>query len=236
MHQVFEKSPGSFTALIVQDAIFRSKDWAHRISDVSGEFVVVRFPDTVEKLVQCCSRFQQSLALIDHTMFDLISSDVWTSLTRCGGSVRLIARIEGDESAEKLAPLLLRGCHGFVSQNISRASLTRVLRVVGEGEVAASRKVLSLALNGLLAGSGSPKLSRREQEVIGLLSQRLSNKVIAQQLFISEETLRWHLRNLYTKTGLDSRGQLLDYAAAATQQSSSSPPQGLKAMAAHNSE
>jgi DNA-binding NarL/FixJ family response regulator len=236
MRQVMESSPGSFTALIVQDAIFRSKDWAHRISDVSGDFVLVRFPDTVERLVHCCSRFENSIALIDHTMFDLISSDIWTSLTRCGGSVRLIARIEGNESADALARLLQRGCHGFASEHISRASLRRVLRVVSQGEVAATRKVLSRALHGLLAGSGSPKLSRREQDVMALLSQRLSNKAIAQQLFISQETLRWHLRNLYTKTGLDSRCELMDYAAAALQQCRTLPVPPLKVLAAGGSE
>jgi ATP/maltotriose-dependent transcriptional regulator MalT len=49
--------------------------------------------------------------------------------------------------------------------------------------------------------------------VINLLGQRLSNKTIAQQLFISEETLRWHLRNLYGKTGFETRGDLIEYAA-----------------------
>ncbi|MEI9973836.1 MAG: helix-turn-helix transcriptional regulator [Ignavibacteriota bacterium] len=91
--------------------------------------------------------------------------------------------------------------------------------------------MLSRALQGSLSGNSSPKLSRREQDVIGLLSQRLSNKTIAQQLFISEETLRWHLRNLYTKTGLDTRRDLVEYATTTIQQNQVIPA-ALNALAA----
>jgi len=229
--EVYNGPSKSFTALIVQDAIFRSKTWAERIADVSEDLVSVRFPDRIEDLVHCCSRFDDCIALIDQRMFDSVTPQVLASLSRSGGSVRLIARIEGEETTEDLARLLLRGCHGFVNERISRSSLRRVLRVVSQGEVAATRKVLSRALQGLLAGSGQPKLSRREQEVVALLSQRLSNKNIAQHLYISEETLRWHLRNLYTKTGLESRQELEEYAANTIQQNRPAG-QDLKALAA----
>jgi DNA-binding CsgD family transcriptional regulator len=49
--------------------------------------------------------------------------------------------------------------------------------------------------------------------VLSLLGQGLSNRSIAERLFISPETLRWHLRNLYSKTELRSRGELIEYAA-----------------------
>jgi DNA-binding CsgD family transcriptional regulator len=203
----------SFAALIVQDQIYRSRDWVQRVAAVSDDFVLVRFPDRINSLVQCCSRFENSIALIEQTMFELVTSEILTGLSRSACSVRLIARVDGTESADQLAGLLLRGCHGFVSDRISAASLRRVLAGVRRGEIVATRKVLSRALYGVLEGRSSPKLSPRETEVMNLLGQRLSNKIIAQQLFISEETLRWHLRNLYGKTGLETRGDLIEYAA-----------------------
>ncbi len=74
-------------------------------------------------------------------------------------------------------------------------------------------------------------MSRREQDVLALLGQHLSNKTIAQQLFISEETLRWHLRNMYSKTGLETRRELVEYATRALQQHRPSPA-ALKVLAA----
>ena len=67
----------------------------------------------------------------------------------------------------------------------------------------------------MLAGRLAPKLSRREHDVLSLLGQGLSNRSIAERLFISPETLRWHLRNLYSKTELRSRGELIGYASNA---------------------
>ncbi|MEI9973835.1 MAG: hypothetical protein WDO73_18345 [Ignavibacteriota bacterium] len=124
-YEAAESTPGSFTALIVQDSIFRSPAWAQRISDVSEDFVVVRFPNRIENLVQCWSRFETSIAFIDQAMFEFISAEVIASMARLGRPVRLIARIQGIESADVLARLLLRGCRGFAMENISRASLRR---------------------------------------------------------------------------------------------------------------
>jgi DNA-binding NarL/FixJ family response regulator len=202
----------SFTALIVQDAIFRSKDWFQRITDVSDDFVLVRFPDAIEHLVRCCLHFETSIALVDRSLFDLITPAIRSNFTRSGASVRLVVKLEGSEPPELLESLLIDGCHGFVTEGISRSSLKRVLRTVCTGEIAATRKTLSNALARLLARKNLQKLSRREQEVIALLGKRLSNRSIAQELFISEETLRWHLRNLYTKTDLANRGELVEYA------------------------
>jgi DNA-binding NarL/FixJ family response regulator len=214
MRELRNRPLNSFAALIVQDAIFRSKDWSHRITDVSDDFVLVRFPDALENLVRCCLRFDNSIVFVDKSLFELVTPAVLSAFGRSGASVRLIVRIDGSEPSDLLECLLLQGCHGFVTEGISRPSLKRVLRAVSVGEIAATRGVLSNALGRVLAGKNMQKLSRREQDVIALLGRRLNNKSIAQELFISEETLRWHLRNLYTKTDLGTRVELVEYAAS----------------------
>jgi ATP/maltotriose-dependent transcriptional regulator MalT len=45
-----------------------------------------------------------------------------------------------------------------------------------------------------------------------LLGQGLTNKAIAERLFITPETLRWHVRNLYGKTRVQGRDKLIRYA------------------------
>jgi DNA-binding NarL/FixJ family response regulator len=208
------RSPKAFDALIVQDAIFRSHGWAQRIADVSDDFVLVRCPDRLESLINCCMRFETSIALLDRSLFESVAPAVASGLGRSGASIRPVVRIDGSETSEYQERLLQLGCHGFVSEKASRASLKRVLRAVSAGEIAATRRVLSRALKALVAGKNAPKLSRREQDVMVLLGQCFSNKRIAQELFISEETLRWHLRNLYAKTNFESRAELVEHAAA----------------------
>jgi LuxR family transcriptional regulator, maltose regulon positive regulatory protein len=55
--------------------------------------------------------------------------------------------------------------------------------------------------------SGTEALSERESRVVGLLAQALPNKKIARTLGISPETVKWHLKNIYSKLGVSSRDE-----------------------------
>lgn len=53
-------------------------------------------------------------------------------------------------------------------------------------------------------------LSEREREVAALAAEGLRNKEIAQRLFISEETVKSHIRSIFNKTNIDRRSKLVD--------------------------
>ena len=61
--------------------------------------------------------------------------------------------------------------------------------------------------------SGRDVLSKREDEVLTLVAQGLSNKQIANQLSISENTVKFHVTSLLNKLGADSRAQMVAVAA-----------------------
>ncbi len=63
-------------------------------------------------------------------------------------------------------------------------------------------------LHCLSAGLGEP-LSDREVDVLKLLEEGLSNQLIAERLFVSENTVKTHLKNLYLKTGVSTRSELM---------------------------
>ncbi|MBB4866769.1 LuxR family maltose regulon positive regulatory protein [Pseudomonas nitritireducens] len=60
---------------------------------------------------------------------------------------------------------------------------------------------------GLQLGAGMEPLSERELEVLRLLAQALPNKKIARALGLSHETVKWHLRHIYSKLGVGSRDE-----------------------------
>lgn len=53
------------------------------------------------------------------------------------------------------------------------------------------------------------KLSYRESEVLALLSQGLRNRAIAKALYVGEETVKSHLKSIYRKLGVSSRGEAI---------------------------
>jgi LuxR family maltose regulon positive regulatory protein len=57
-------------------------------------------------------------------------------------------------------------------------------------------------------------LSEREQEVLALIAQGLSNQEIAQRLFISLNTVKWHTSNIYGKLAVKNRTQAVAQARA----------------------
>ena len=58
-----------------------------------------------------------------------------------------------------------------------------------------------------LADNGVHPLTRREREILTLVSEGLQNADIAQQLWITEQTVKFHLTNIYRKLGVSNRTQ-----------------------------
>lgn len=93
------------------------------------------------------------------------------------------------------------------------ANLPKAVRTVAEGGFWSRRAVLNLylrktipILQQVLTGGG--RLTAREGEVVDLVQQRASNRVIAQKLAISERTAKFHVSNILRKLNLSSRREL----------------------------
>jgi LuxR family maltose regulon positive regulatory protein len=60
-----------------------------------------------------------------------------------------------------------------------------------------------------LAAGESSLFTKRELEIISLIEQSMPNKRIAQTLNLSQETIKWNFKNIYTKLGVSSRYEAL---------------------------
>ena len=123
--------------------------------------------------------------------------------------------------AEKLSetasfPLLRQGVKGLLRYSEVAAYLPRTLREVASGGFWVPRALLSAFVDSTLESARRPRpappgvrMSRREQEVVELLMQNLSNKEIGSKLHMSERTAKFHVSNLLAKYGVQRRADLI---------------------------
>jgi len=95
----------------------------------------------------------------------------------------------------------------------ARAALERFQQLAAARDADAATSLLrQLGVRGHTGPRGSGALTRREQEVVELVGAGLSNKDIAERLFVSPRTVEHHVSNVLAKLGLTTRGQVTAYA------------------------
>ncbi|MEY4477255.1 MAG: hypothetical protein RJA31_759 [Actinomycetota bacterium] len=103
-----------------------------------------------------------------------------------------------------------RGAVGFlVKDDVSAEELGQAVRDVRAGQTVFGRNVANILAKGLGNRVAAPTLSAREREIIALVGEGKSNKQIAAALFISEGTVKFHLRNASVKLDAHTRAELV---------------------------
>ena len=101
------------------------------------------------------------------------------------------------------------GARGYVVKTVEPVDLPAVLRSALEGS---TFTVWGVAPPEPAAPAGESLLSERESAVLEAVARGLSNREIGRQLWISEQTVKFHLRNVYRKLGVTSRTEAARYA------------------------
>lgn len=108
-----------------------------------------------------------------------------------------------------------RGAQGYLLKNMEPEYWLDYIVSIAQGEVPISRVLASKILqefSGQKQVVLDSRLSEREKEVLQLISQGLSNREISETLYISESTVKNHLRNILDKLHLQNRMQLIAFA------------------------
>jgi len=133
-------------------------------------------------------------------------------------SVRVVVLTASEDDAD-LFEAVKSGAQGYLSKNLEAQELFAFLDGVMKNEPALTpglaRKVLGeFARNG--SGIVKPPVSvltDREQDVLVLLTEGVtSNKELAERLFVSENTVKYHLRHILQKLHVNNRAQVIAYA------------------------
>ncbi len=181
------------------------------------------------KVVGEASDGLQALELARKLRPELLLMDI--QMPRCNGleatrlvkaempEIKIIMVTVSDEE-DDLFEAIKSGAQGYLLKNMQEEEFRRVLEGIASGEAPLSRGLAVKLLDEFARLSHEPaakpsereQLSEREREVLQLVAGGATNKEIAAQLFISENTVNYHMKNILTRLHLRNRAQAVAYA------------------------
>ena len=144
------------------------------------------------------------LVILDLNMKGLSGLDTLKALRAENVDARIVILTVSDAKND-IFTLVDAGADGYLLKDSEPDTLLAQLQRIAQGEVILSDSIKDLLLEKRPAEDPMKLLTDREMNVLRLIATGLSNKQIAAQLFISEETVKVHIRNLLRKLNVHSR-------------------------------
>ena len=151
-----------------------------------------------------CRKLLPCVLVVDQAFVDSVDCGEFEQVVDFGQAIQVLVATAAGAGAEAVEKLLRMGCSGVLHHSAPVGVFQRALRAVASGELWACRKTSSMLLRSLLR-EDKRKLTGRENQILLLVREGLTNAAIAKRLFISTQTVRWHLRSIYGKLGVHDR-------------------------------
>ena len=181
--------------------------------DVCGE------ASCAEAAVSAAEELQPDVVVLDILMPGLSGLDVVEKISAVAPDARVLL-LTGSESEEDMLTGIKAGARGYLVKDAPFEDLARSIREVASGGGVISSRMTGKLLDVLchrlrhqdLSSSRKPSLTGREIEVLQHVSRGMTSREIGRVLFISENTVKNHIRNILDKLGLHGRNEAVLYA------------------------
>jgi DNA-binding NarL/FixJ family response regulator len=187
----------------------------------SGLLIVAPPVTKAETLLERLKGARLDVLLLDRSLLQRLDAETAASLVNRFPGTRVLL-ISARPQARLAATVLRNHFHGCITGRHDAGFYSRAIRSVHRGELWLSRLVLTEAVYASRhaprrpfgaasdrAVRRAPPLTQREEQVTVFLRKGCSNKEIASELGIKEDTVKKHLRKIFSKFGVHRRTQLL---------------------------
>ncbi len=138
---------------------------------------------------------------------------------RTAPNARILVVLEENVLDQAIMHLLMLGADGYLRRSATSHQLVEAIRAIHAGGIWAERPLLNKFIKSPLLGFDvetkleqvEVPLTRREKEIISLLFLGLSNKAIAERIYISEKTVKAHCHSIFRKLNVKTRAQAVAF-------------------------
>jgi two-component system, NarL family, response regulator NreC len=205
--------------LIVDDHVL-FREGLTSLLNADKYFNVVGQAGSVHEAIVLARNLQPDLILMDFSLPDGDGAEA-SAVILAEQPMCKIVFLSMHDADENLFAAIQSGAKGYLLKNVPAAKLVSSLKSIENGEAAISGEMTMRILeefsqhrNGTSSENHSRNnaLSQREVEILNEIAKGSSNEEIAGKLFLSVNTVKHHVHNIFTKLGVENRRKAIEYA------------------------
>jgi len=210
------KNKNAIRILLADDhPIFR--DGVRRLLEQEDEVEIIGEASDGNECVQMLTKLKPDVLLLDLRMPEKDGLAVLEEVNFESLGTRVIVLTATEDDNEVVRAMRL-GARGVVLKQSATDLLLKSIKKVQSGEIWLDNRMTAEVMRAFAKSSEAgprrekPLLSDREREIVQLVAQGFRNREIGEKLFISEQTVKNHLHNIFDKLGVSDRLELALYA------------------------
>ena len=179
--------------------------------EAAGDFVVVGESGSAVEAQSRIPALRPDVAVLDGRLPDGSGVDVCRNIRSVDPSIRALILTSYDDD-EALFAAIMAGASGYVLKQIAGTALVDAVRRVAAGQSLLDPAVTHRVLERLRAGPDKEpdelsELTAQERKILELIAEGLTNRQIAERIFLAEKTVKNYVSSILMKLGLERRTQ-----------------------------
>jgi DNA-binding NarL/FixJ family response regulator len=201
--------------VLVADDHSLFRDGIVSLLEAAGFTVIGQVGDGVAA-VAAARDLQPDLVLMDITMPEMTGLEALRQMRAEMPDIQVVMLTVSDAD-EDLFEAIRLGARGYLLKSLNANEFLEILEGIKRGEAALTRKTAAQLMDGFATLSHDKSraadiLTRREFQLLQLLVEGLPNKAIAERMSLSENTVKYHIKNILQKLGVQNRTEAATHA------------------------